>query len=93
MDLLDALFAVFSTGLVLAGLGMVGASARAYAQTGRTVMIHLAAGFTLIVAATVVTVISAYLNDFGNLRTVLVVNNGLSMGGFLLVVYSVVSFR
>lgn len=87
----QSLYLVFSAGLVIAGLTLVGAAVRAYIATGRKAMIHLSIGFTLIVAATVATALGAIINDFQNVRTLLLVNNGFSMGGYLLVLYSVVS--
>ena len=85
------LYLVFSAGLVAAGLALVGAAVRAYVATERQAMIFLSIGFTLIVAATVSTAIGAIVNDFQNVRTLLLVNNGFSMGGYLFVLYSVVS--
>lgn len=93
MTLIENLFLVFSAGLVFAGLTMVGAAVRAYVHTERKGMIHLSIGFTLIVAATVATAIGALLNDFENTRVILLVNNGFMMCGFLLVMYSVVSYE
>ena len=85
------LYLVFSAGLAVAGLTLVGAAVRAYVATERKAMIFLSLGFTLIVAATVATALGAIINDFENVRTLLLVNNGFSMGGYLLVLYSVVS--
>lgn len=89
----EQLFLAFSGGLVIAVLIMVGAAVRAYVQTERRVMIHLAFGFTLIVAATVVTALGALVNNFENAKTLLLVNNGFSMTGYLFVIYSVVSYK
>lgn len=91
MIAIEELYLVFSAGLVVAGLTLVGAAVRAYATTERRVMIHLSLGFTLIVAATIATALGALLNDFQNVRTLLLVNNGFSMGGYLFVLYSVVA--
>jgi hypothetical protein len=93
MSVVEPLFLAFSAGLILAGLRMVGAAVRAYVQTNHEVMIYLSLGFTLIVAATAATVLGAMINNFENVRLLLVVNNGFSMGGYLLVMYSVVSYR
>ena len=87
----EDLYLVFSVGLVAAGLSLVGAAVRAYIATERQAMIYLSVGFTLIVAATVSTALGAVINDFQNVRTLLLVNNGFSMGGYLFVLYSVVS--
>jgi hypothetical protein len=85
----ETLYLVFSAGLAIAGLTLVGAAVRAYIATEREAMIHLSLGFTLIVAATVSTALGAVVTDFENLRTLLVVNNGFSMGGYLFILYSV----
>lgn len=85
----ETLYAVFTVGLVAAGLVLVGAAARAYAVTGREAMIYLSIGFALIVAATIATAISAYLTGFSNVRTLLLVNNAVSMIGYIFVIYSV----
>ena len=90
--MIENLFLLFSAGLVLSGLAMVGTAVRAYVETDRQVMIHLSLGFTLIVAATVATVLGAMLSDFQNPQTLLMVNNGFTMVGYLLVIYSVVSY-
>lgn len=87
----EALYAVFSIGLVVAGLILVGAALRAYMATERPAMIHLSIGFSLIVAATVSTALVAIVTDFQNVRTLLLVNNGFSMGGYIFVLYSVIS--
>ena len=87
----EGLYLVFSVGLVAAGLSLVGAAVRAYIATERQAMIYLSVGFALIVAATVSTALGAIINDFQNVRTLLLVNNGFSMGGYLFVLYSVVS--
>jgi len=88
---LEDLYLIFSAGLVVAGLSLVGAAVRAYASTERRAMIFLSLGFTLIVAATVSTALGALITDFQNVRTLLLVNNGFSMGGYLFVLYSVVA--
>lgn len=86
----EALYFLFTAGLAVAGLALVGAAVRAYAHTSRPEMIYLALGFTLVVSASVATAIGAYVTDFTNVRTLLLVNNGLSMAGYLFVIYSVV---
>ncbi|MDX1745378.1 MAG: hypothetical protein R3324_05520 [Halobacteriales archaeon] len=87
---LEDLYLIFSAGLVVAGLSLVGAAVRAYVSTERRAMIFLSLGFTLIVAATVATALGAIITDFQNVRALLVVNNGFSMGGYLFVLYSVI---
>jgi hypothetical protein len=78
--------------LVLSGLTMVGMAIKAYLQTTRRAMIHVSLGFGLIVAAAIATAISAFLNDFTGVRSLLLVNNGISSLGFIFVVYSLVVY-
>lgn len=92
MTFVESLFVLFSGILALAGLAMVGAAVRAYVQTERRVMIYLSLGFTLIVAATVATALGAILTEFQNTKTLLLVNNGFSVAGYMFIVYSVVSY-
>lgn len=87
----EYLYLLFTAGLVVAGLTLVGAAVRAYADTERREMVFLALGFTLVVAAAAATAIGALLTDFRNVRRLLLVNNGLSMVGFLFLIYSIVS--
>lgn len=87
----EMLYLGVTVGLVVAGLALVGAAARAYAVTGRPAMIYLSIGFTLIVAAAASTAIAAFLTGFDDVRTLLLVNNAFSMLGYLFVLYSVVS--
>lgn len=88
---IEHLYLILSAGLALTGLALVGAAVRAYLATEREAMIHLSLGFALIVAATVSTALGAIINDFQNAETLLLVNNGFSMGGYLFVLYSVVT--
>jgi hypothetical protein len=93
MSIVEPLFVALSAALSLVCLVLVGAAVHAYVETEREVMVHLSLGFTLIVAATVATSLSALLNDFDNARSLLLVNNGFSMAGYLFVVYSVISYE
>lgn len=87
----ETLYLAFSVGLAVAGLALAGAAVKAYLATEREAMIHLSVGFSLIVAATVATALGALITDFQNVRTLLLVNNGVSMGGYIFVLYSVVT--
>lgn len=91
MKAIEIVYLICSGGLVLAGLGMVGAAIRAYVQTERKAMIHLSIGFALIVAAASATTISAFLNDFQNPRTLLTINYFVTTVGFGFVMFSLVS--
>ena len=79
--------------LVMAGGLMVYMALRAYRETLRRAMIHLSIGFTLVVAATVSTVISTFLNGFAPARSLLLVNNGITSVGYVFVVYSLVTYE
>jgi Na+/phosphate symporter len=92
MTLAEPLFVLLSIGLAVVGLSIVGAAVRAYAETERRGMIHLSLGFTLVVGATVATVLGALITDFEHTRTLLVVNNGFSMAGYAFVAYSIASY-
>lgn len=92
MPSVELIFVSFSVLIAVAGLVLVGAAAKAYLQTHQRVMLHLSVGFALIVAAAVSTAFGVHLNHFENMNTLLVVNNGFSMCGYLFVVYSVVSY-
>ncbi|MDX1747071.1 MAG: hypothetical protein R3324_14130 [Halobacteriales archaeon] len=89
----EDLYLLFSAGLVVVGLSLVGAAVRAYVSTQRRAMIHLSLGFTLVVAATVATALGAIITDFEHVRTLLLVNNGFSLFGYAFVVYSVAAYR
>ena len=92
MTLVDSLIVASSTVLVLAGFVMEAAAVRAYLQTRRPVMLPLAAGFGLIVAATMATVALVFFSGFRDYRMLLFVQNGVAMLGYLFVVASVVFY-
>lgn len=96
--MIKLLYAVLTLIFVVAGLTMVGAAIRAYAQTSRQAMLHLSLGFALAVAGAAATMISAFLTDFGtaegaNTQSLLLVNSSLTTFGFLFVMYSLVSYE
>lgn len=93
MQLIESLYLASSGALIVAGLTMVGLAIRAYVQTKRTAMVHLSLGFVLVVAAAAATMISAFLNDFGNTRSLLLVNSGFTTFGYVFVVYSLVAYE
>lgn len=92
MSLTDPLYLIFSAGLLVAVVTMLGVAIRAYIQTERIVMVYLSIGFALIVAAAVATTVGAFLDNFQNPRKLLLLNNGFAMCGYLFMVYSVVSY-
>jgi len=91
--IVEILYAVLTLVFVAAGLTMVGMGIRAYAQTSRTAMLHLAVGFSLAVAGAAATMISAFLLGFEGVRSLLLVNSGFTTFGFLFVMYSLVTYE
>lgn len=92
MLVVEYLYIAATAVLVISGLTMVGMAIKAYLQTTRRAMIHVSLGFGLIAAAAIATAISAFVTDFRGVRSLLLVNNGLSSLGFILVVYSLVIY-
>lgn len=90
--MIEQLYVVTSLLLTSAGITIVALSARAYLRTARRAMIHLSLGFSLIVAATIATTVSAFLTDFSATQSLLFVNSGLNTLGYLFVVYSLISY-
>jgi hypothetical protein len=90
--MIELLYAISTLVFVVAGLTMVGMAVRAYVQTSRDAMLHLSLGFALAVAGATATMISAFANDFTGVRSLLLVNSGLTTFGFLFVLYSLVTY-
>jgi hypothetical protein len=93
MLVVEYLYVAATAVLVVSGLTMVGMAIRAYLQTSRRAMIHVSLGFGLIAAAAIATAISAFVTNFEGVRSLLLVNNGLSSLGFILVVYSLIVYN
>ena len=93
LSIVELLYAVSTLVFVVAGLTMVGMAMRAYVQTSRTAMLHLSLGFALAVAGAAATMISAFLTDFEGVRSLLLVNSGLTTFGFIFVMYSLVTYE
>ena len=93
MLVVEYLYIAATAVLVVSGLTMVGMAIRAYLQTTRRAMIHVSLGFGLIAAAAIATAISAFITNFDGVRSLLLVNNGLSSLGFILVVYSLIIYN
>jgi hypothetical protein len=92
MLVVEYLYLAATAVLVLSGLTMVGMAVKAYVQTTRRAMIHVSLGFALVAAAAIATAISAFINDFRGVRSLLLVNSGLSSLGFIFVVYSLIIY-
>ena len=90
---IELLYVVSTLVFVVAGLTMVGMAVRAYVQTSRQAMLHLSLGFSLAVAGASATMISAFLMNFSDTRSLLLVNSGLTAFGFLFVMYSLVTYE
>ncbi|MEF8781297.1 MAG: hypothetical protein V5A46_11530 [Haloferacaceae archaeon] len=90
MQLVEGLYLATTAALVSAGLAMVWLAVRAYAKTHRHSMVHLSIGFTLVVGAAIATTVSAFVTDFQSVKSLLLVNSGLTASGFTFVVYSLI---
>jgi hypothetical protein len=90
--MIELLYAISTLVFVVAGLTMVGMAMRAYVQTTRRAMLHLSLGFALAVAGAAATMISAFVTDFTGVRSLLLVNSGLTTIGFIFVIYSLVTY-
>lgn len=93
MQVIESLYLASSGALILAGLTMVVLAVRAYVQTERRSMVYLSVGFALVVAAAAATTISAFVNDFTGVKSLLLVNSGFTTFGYTLVVYSLFSYE
>jgi len=91
--IVETLYALTTLVFVVAGLVMVGMAVRAYVHTNRRAMMHLSLGFSLAVAGAAATMISAFLMDFEGVRSLLLVNSGLTTFGFIFVMYSLVTYE
>jgi hypothetical protein len=90
---IEILYAISTLVFVVAGLTMVGMAMRAYLQTSQQAMLHLSVGFSLAVAGAAATMISAFINDFEGVRSLLLVNSGLTTIGYLFVMYSLITYE
>ena len=92
-SIVELLYALSTLVFVVAGLTMVGMAMRAYVQTSKRAMLHLSLGFSLAVAGAASTMISAFVNNFEGVRSLLLVNSGLTTFGFIFVMYSLVTYE
>jgi hypothetical protein len=90
---LELLYALTTIGLVVVGLVLVGMSTRAYVRTSSPAMMHLSVGFTLAIAGAAATMISAFITNFESVRSLLLVDSGLTTFGLVVVVYSLASYE
>jgi hypothetical protein len=91
--MIELLYAISTLVFVVAGLTMVGMAMRAYVQTSRQAMLHLSVGFSLVISGAAATMISAFVNNFQGVRSLLLVNSGLTTFGFLFVMYSLITYE
>ncbi len=90
MDPIDVAYLLFSGTLAAAGLTMVAAAARAYADTQRPEMLHLSIGFSLVVASVLSTTLSGFLGAFRTPKLMFTVQYAVMTLGFMFVVYSII---
>ena len=79
--------------LVVGAITMIALPLRTYVHTRRRAMIHLSLGFALITAAALATTISTRLMAFHDADGLLIVHNGLTASGILLVIYSLIAYQ
>lgn len=92
MEYLEVVYLTSSLITVGAGLILVYMGVQAYADTRRKQMIHLAVGFGLIVMAAMGTVVWGIATDFSSPRQLLAWNSGLSMSGYIFILYSLITY-
>lgn len=92
MGYLEAIYLGSTLVTVIAGGTLMGMGIRAYADTRRQQMVLLSVGFSIIVAATLATAAVAFATEFTSPRQLLVMNTGLSTCGYVLLVYSLVTY-
>ncbi len=92
MAFVELIYVASTMATVAAGMFLMGMGVKAYADTERMPMVHLAVGFSLIVAASLATAAVAFVTGFGNAQQLLALNTGLSTCGYLLLVYSLWSY-
>jgi hypothetical protein len=89
---IESVYALSAVVFIAAGLAMAGMGLRAYVQTSQSSMLYLSLGFSLAVAGSAATLISAFLYDFSNPRWLLMVNSGLFTLGILFIIFSIVTY-
>jgi hypothetical protein len=90
--IIELLYAGTTLVFIAAGLVMVGMAIQAYVDTGKVAMLHLSVGFSLTVVGAAATMISAFLTGFEGVRSLLLVKSSLFTFGFLIVMYSLVTY-
>lgn len=93
LGLIETLYALTTVVFIVTGLVMVAMATRAYVNTDNVAMILLSVGFTLAVGGAAATMISAFLTNFDGPRALLLVDSGLTTSGFVVVVYSLVTYE
>ena len=86
---MEVVYVALSAALVVAGLALVGLAVRAYLETEHRSMLLLTIGFSLVVAASVATTYSAFVNDFAGSRVLLTVNYAVTTLGYVFIIVSV----
>lgn len=91
MAITDLFFLVITASIAVSGVMFIWMAIKAYRNRPEPSFIHLALGFTFIVAANVSTAISAFTTGFQNSQTLLTVYNALVLVGFLFLIFSFVA--
>jgi hypothetical protein len=89
---IEFVYALSAVVFIAVGLSMAGMGLRAYVETSQNAMLYLALGFSLAVAGSAATLISAFLYEFQNPRWLLMVNSGLFTLGMLFIIFSIVTY-
>jgi len=92
MGLINTLYVASTVAMLGTVLLLVAIATRAYLQTSNRTMLQLTVGFTLMAAAKEATAVSAYETDFANPQRLLLVDNAIMTVGFLILVYSLLTY-
>ncbi|MDG5775930.1 hypothetical protein VB773_14070 [Haloarculaceae archaeon H-GB2-1] len=90
---LALVYGVVTVLLALAGLSILAMAVRAYRRTGSRSLVLLGLGFGLTVAGGVATLFSGFLTGFESPRLLLLSHSLLTTIGFVVIVYSLLTFE
>jgi hypothetical protein len=90
---LALVYGVMTLLLALGGLTILGMAVRAYRRTGQRSLVLLGLGFGLTVAGGVATLLSGLLTGFESPRLLLFSHSIISTVGFVVIVYSLLTFE
>lgn len=92
MAIITSLYVAVSGVFIACALGLVWFGIKAYEATHKRSMIHLAIGFSLFVASAVTGLISTFLYGFDIAGWNMIVQNGITSAGMLVVLYSLITY-